>query len=90
MYVSLNLIQGKSILVRAGEGSGYRESAVFLFVFFVCFLTPDTCQGVCMHHNPVVTTIATPPVTATMKERTTFNIADPTYSSTGMQGYMYL
>ena len=64
----------------------------FRFVcLFVCFfLTPDTCQGVCMHHDPAVTTIATPLVTATTKERTSFNIADTTYFFTGLHCYMYL
>ena len=64
----------------------------FRFVcLFVCFfLTPDTCQGVCMHHHPAVTTTATPEVTATTKERTSFNIADTTYFSSGLHCYMYL
>ena len=61
------------------------------FRFFVFwFLTPDTCEGVCMPHNPAVTTIATPLVTATTKERTSFNIADTTYFSSGLHVYMYL
>ena len=65
--------------------------ASFISFRFVCFffLTPDTCQGVCMHHDPAVTTIATPLVTATTKERTSFNIADTTFS-TGLHCYMYL
>ena len=43
-----------------------------------------------MHHNLDVTTIATPRVTPTTKERTSFNIADPTYFSSGLHSYMYL
>ncbi|CAH3192677.1 unnamed protein product, partial [Porites evermanni] len=56
---------------------------LYFFSFnFVCFLTQDICQGVCTHHNPAATTIATSGVTAaTTKKRTSFNIADPTYFS---------
>ena len=66
-------------------------SLSFFLFSSVFFLTPDACQGVCMRHYPSVTTIVTPRVTASStKERTSFSIADPTYFSSGLHGYIYL
>ncbi|XP_073254539.1 uncharacterized protein [Porites lutea] len=59
-----------------------KAPALILLVWKLMCLEADICQGVCTHHNPAATTIATSGVTAaTTKKRTSFNIADPTYFS---------